>query len=71
MQSSFTQALRAMIYARKGKTVSLNRVHEFAEKMGVKQRTAERRLNVGESPFIETLYDSKRHITGYRSIIQS
>lgn len=69
MNAPFTQYLYGYIHNRKGKVVSLNKVHELAEKFGVKQRTAERKLNKGIATHIETLYDEKGRITGYHSLI--
>ena len=44
----------------------LSKVHAIAESLGHKQRTAERRLNQSESPLIETCYDEKRQVIGYK-----
>lgn len=47
--------------------ITLEKVYGIAEtQFGMKQKTAERRLNPSESPFIETIKNDKHHIIGYQ-----
>lgn len=72
MRTAFTQTLYDYVRRYKGRVVSLDRIHALAEKHGSKQSAAERRLRPSAAPAdIMTLYNDKRHVTGYRAIIQS
>ena len=46
--------------------ITLDRAYGIAASFGHKQKTVERRLNPSESPMIETCYNEKNHIIGYR-----
>jgi hypothetical protein len=50
--------------------VTLDEVWAFAQSQNAKQRTAERYLNEGVNKEVETLYNSKNQITGYKWKIQ-
>ena len=45
--------------------VRLDTIHRIAERHGKKQRTAERILNIGRSPEVETYLNKKGQIIGY------
>ena len=71
MKSSFKHHLHSFIRDSKSQMVRLDTIHRIAERHGKKQRTAERILNVGRSPEVETLYNEKvtpKQIKGYRWI---
>lgn len=72
MRTAFTQTLYDYVRRGKGRVVSLDRIHALCEKFNHKQSFAERSLRPSHAPAdIMTLYNDKRHVTGYRAIIQS
>lgn len=44
----------------------LQAVYDRARELGQKQKTAERRLNKSENGLVETIYNEKNHIIGYK-----
>lgn len=46
--------------------LSLDKVHGLTRSFGAKERTAERQLNKGISPMVETIYNEKKCIVGYK-----
>ena len=46
--------------------ITLEKAYGIAASLNHKQKTVERRLNPSESPMIETCYNEKGHIIGYK-----